>query len=81
MEDALQAAYTKGLNEKIKDELVSHDDPPDLYSLISLCNRLDNRLRCQWHKQTRPSSRYKSPPFPVQHTSPNVPSAQVFYST
>ncbi|KAF1389898.1 hypothetical protein PFLUV_G00052310 [Perca fluviatilis] len=42
---ALSAAFHKGLSERIKDELVSRDEPSNFSSLVSLAIRLDNRLR------------------------------------
>lgn len=51
-EDTLRAAYSKGISERIKDELVSRDDPLDLDSLISLYIRLDKRLRSHRYEQT-----------------------------
>uniref|UniRef100_A0A3B4BH69 Retrotransposon gag domain-containing protein n=1 Tax=Periophthalmus magnuspinnatus TaxID=409849 RepID=A0A3B4BH69_9GOBI len=39
--NALKAVFLKGLNDWLKDELVSHDEPPDLKTLIALTNRID----------------------------------------
>uniref|UniRef100_A0A8C5ERN7 CCHC-type domain-containing protein n=1 Tax=Gouania willdenowi TaxID=441366 RepID=A0A8C5ERN7_GOUWI len=46
-EQALRAAFTKGLSDQIKDELMSRDEPDDLESLISLANKIDNRIRAR----------------------------------
>lgn len=59
-EDASWAAYTIGLSERIKDDLVSRDDPPDLDSLISLCKRLDDRLFKHYDLGIDPSHHLRS---------------------
>uniref|UniRef100_A0A3B3C5A7 CCHC-type domain-containing protein n=1 Tax=Oryzias melastigma TaxID=30732 RepID=A0A3B3C5A7_ORYME len=53
-EDALRAAFINGLNEQLKDELASREEPPDLQSLVSLINRIDNC--CQTRRRERTSS-------------------------
>lgn len=42
--ESLQAVFSQGLNETIKDELVSHPEPFDFEDLVSLVIRIDNRL-------------------------------------
>jgi len=44
-ECALKSAYFKALNDNIKDELATVDEPASLEDLIRLTIRLDNRLR------------------------------------
>lgn len=44
-EGALRSIFFRGLNEHLKDELSSRDDPDSLDALISLTIRLDNRIR------------------------------------
>lgn len=44
-DEALQAAFLRGLAENIKDELAARDESNSLEELISLAIRLDNRLR------------------------------------
>ena len=44
-EAALRSRFVFGLNEQLRDELVYRDEPDSLERLISLCIRLDNRLR------------------------------------
>ncbi|KAK1916415.1 hypothetical protein P3342_004234 [Pyrenophora teres f. teres] len=41
---ALRTVFENGLKETIKDNLVHHDKPGDLHSLIELATRIDNRL-------------------------------------
>lgn len=42
---ALKEAFYNGLNERIKDELASRDEPRMLNQLLALAIRLDNRSR------------------------------------
>lgn len=62
-EDDLWGAYTRGLNYRIKDEIVFNDVPPDLDSLICLCNLL---FSWQCEQPTRSNSCKSSLPSPVQ---------------
>ena len=52
-ECALKSAYFKALNENIKDELATIDEPASLEDLIRLTIRLDNRLRTRNHSRQR----------------------------
>lgn len=36
----LKAAFSKGLNERLKDELATQDEPVDLHSLVSLPGKI-----------------------------------------
>lgn len=45
---ALQSVFFSGLNELLKDELVSRDDPKDFDTLVSLAIRIDNSLCEHW---------------------------------
>uniref|UniRef100_A0A096LQI3 Ty3 transposon capsid-like protein domain-containing protein n=1 Tax=Poecilia formosa TaxID=48698 RepID=A0A096LQI3_POEFO len=56
---ALKSAYFHSLNESIKDELATLDEPNTLEDLIRLTIRLDNRLRA------RSNAKSKSRIFPV----------------
>jgi len=69
-ECALKSAYFKALNDNIKDELATLDEPASLEDLIRLTIRLDNRLRA------RDSSRRKSQSFFV--SAPALNNASVF---
>ena len=69
-ECALKSAYFKALNDNIKDELATLDEPASLEDLIRLTIRLDNRLRA------RDSSRKKSQSFFV--SAPALNNASVF---
>lgn len=69
-DEALRGVFVKGLNESLKDELASRDEPSDLDSLVSLAIRLDNRLRERHRERAGRSSqsgasRY-SPPHPTR---------------
>lgn len=44
-DSALLSVFLNGLNDQLKDELASKDEPTDFDSLVSLAIRLDNRLR------------------------------------
>lgn len=44
-DEALQGAFLNGLNEVIKDELATRDEPEDMHSLVSMSIKLDNRMR------------------------------------
>ena len=55
-ESALKSAYFHSLNESIKDELATLDEPSTLEELIKLKIRLDNRLRAR--SKSRPKSRF-----------------------
>lgn len=57
-EPALQAVFSKGLSDQIKDELAARDEPSDLHSLVSLAIKLDNRFR---ERQRERSSRFSVP--------------------
>ncbi|KAK7918602.1 hypothetical protein WMY93_009886 [Mugilogobius chulae] len=62
---ALQAAFKRGLSEHLKDELMSRDGPADLDSLVSLANKIDNRLRARRKERSssnRPVTRLSTPP-------------------
>ena len=48
-EESLQAGFSHGLSELIKDELVSYPEPTKLEDLISRAIRVDNHL----HERTR----------------------------
>ena len=69
-ECALKSAYFKALNDNIKDELATIDEPASLEDLIRLTIRLDNRL---W---TRNHSRQRNLNFSV--SSPAFNNASVF---
>ena len=74
-DQALQAAFRRGLNEQLKDELLSRDEPPNLNSLVSLANRIDSRIRARRRERntpSRPVTRFTSFP-PVHPSSPPVP--------
>uniref|UniRef100_A0A3B3ZDI1 Retrotransposon gag domain-containing protein n=1 Tax=Periophthalmus magnuspinnatus TaxID=409849 RepID=A0A3B3ZDI1_9GOBI len=64
MDSALRAAFVRGLNKHLKDELVSRNEPSDLRALITLSNRIDNRLKA------RRRERRRSPVPPELHTAP-----------
>lgn len=49
---ALQAAFLRGLNDRVKDELAARDETNSLEELISLATRLDNRLRERQREKT-----------------------------
>lgn len=72
-DQALRAAYKRGLSEQLKDELMSRDEPNDLNSLVSLANRIDNRLRARRRERnsssTRPVTRFTTPPVPASPPS------------
>uniref|UniRef100_A0A3Q2G680 Ty3 transposon capsid-like protein domain-containing protein n=1 Tax=Cyprinodon variegatus TaxID=28743 RepID=A0A3Q2G680_CYPVA len=67
---ALKSAYFKALNDNIKDELATLDEPATLEDLIRLTIRLDNRIRA------RNSSRQRSQSFSVSAPASN--NASVF---
>lgn len=75
-EEALKAAFTKGLSERIKDELISQDEPACLESLISLSNRIDNRLR-SWRQEKVSANGQRNkpcqPPTPRSPTQTPLP--------
>lgn len=50
---ALKSAYFNALNESIKDELVTLDEPATLEDLINLTIRLDNRIRSRTREKNR----------------------------
>uniref|UniRef100_A0A3B4AFI1 Retrotransposon gag domain-containing protein n=1 Tax=Periophthalmus magnuspinnatus TaxID=409849 RepID=A0A3B4AFI1_9GOBI len=66
-DSALRAVFVRGLNEHLKDELVSRDEPPDLRALITLANWIDNQLRA------RRRERRRSPAPPEPHAAPPPP--------
>ncbi|KAL7381914.1 hypothetical protein ABVT39_013427 [Epinephelus coioides] len=51
-EDALQGAFQNGINENIKDELVSHPEPEGMDDLIALAIRIDNHIRERRREKT-----------------------------
>eukprot|EP00064_Thunnus_orientalis_P006660 superscaffoldBa00000703_g6678 len=57
---ALRGVFQDSLNDSVKDELTSRDDPPDLDQLIALPIRVDN---CLWERRREKSAR-------TQHPSP-----------
>ncbi|KAH7563016.1 reverse transcriptase [Bipolaris maydis] len=59
-DSALRTVYEAGLKENIKDELVHHDKPKDLYSLIELATRIDTRL---WERKEAQKGYRPGPPF------------------
>ena len=69
-ECALKSAYFKALNDNIKDELATLDEPASLEELIRLTIRLDNRLRA------RSSSRQKR--LHISLPAPALNNASVF---
>uniref|UniRef100_A0A3B5QW10 DUF4939 domain-containing protein n=1 Tax=Xiphophorus maculatus TaxID=8083 RepID=A0A3B5QW10_XIPMA len=50
---ALKSAFFHGLNEQIKDELATLDEPESLNDFINLAIRLDNRIRARARERTR----------------------------
>lgn len=79
-EGALRVAFTKGLTEQIKDELVSRDEPTNRVSLISLSNGIDNHLHSRRSEKATPFpvSMPQPPPAtpvctPIQFSSPASP--------
>lgn len=69
-EQALQAAFMRGLSERLREELLSRDEPPDLNSLVSLANKIDNRLRSRRRERdSRPPPGTRLTVFPA----PNAP--------
>lgn len=72
-DQALQAAFRRGLSEQIKDELLSRDEPANLDSLVSLANRIDNRIRARRREKssssTRPVTRFAAPLSPQPSAS------------
>uniref|UniRef100_A0A3B3ZLD0 CCHC-type domain-containing protein n=1 Tax=Periophthalmus magnuspinnatus TaxID=409849 RepID=A0A3B3ZLD0_9GOBI len=64
-DSALKAVFSKGLRDSLKDELASRDEPSDLKALVTLANRVDNRLqerrRQARHSPVRSTARFPSP--------------------
>uniref|UniRef100_A0A3B3WGT0 Ty3 transposon capsid-like protein domain-containing protein n=1 Tax=Poecilia mexicana TaxID=48701 RepID=A0A3B3WGT0_9TELE len=50
---ALKSAFFHGLNEQIKDELATLDEPESLNDFINLAIRMDNRIRARARERTR----------------------------
>lgn len=69
---ALWGAFRKGLNEEIKDELASRDDPPSLNSLISLSIQLDNCLRERRRERATWSTLDPRPRRPLTYAAPPI---------
>uniref|UniRef100_A0A3Q2CFY6 CCHC-type domain-containing protein n=1 Tax=Cyprinodon variegatus TaxID=28743 RepID=A0A3Q2CFY6_CYPVA len=63
---ALKTAFFEALNENIKDELATLDEPATLKELIRLTIRLDNRIRARNKPFSMPRSKIQSLPLPVQ---------------
>ncbi|KAK1909011.1 hypothetical protein P3342_011088 [Pyrenophora teres f. teres] len=55
---ALRTVFENGLKETIKDNLVHHDKPGDLHSLIELATRIDNRL---WERTEQKKNAFSAP--------------------
>uniref|UniRef100_A0A3B4ANE7 DUF4939 domain-containing protein n=1 Tax=Periophthalmus magnuspinnatus TaxID=409849 RepID=A0A3B4ANE7_9GOBI len=81
-DSALKAVFMEGLSDKLKDELVSQDNPPDLKSLISLANRIDNCLQsrqrerqfaCLDREQSRPAAASQPAPSDSPTREANAP--------
>uniref|UniRef100_A0A3B5PXF1 CCHC-type domain-containing protein n=1 Tax=Xiphophorus maculatus TaxID=8083 RepID=A0A3B5PXF1_XIPMA len=73
---SLKSAYFHALNEQIKDELTTLDEPETLEELISLTIRLDNRIRSRTKERNRrePQARAYSVPAPTHSvTPPQIP--------
>ena len=70
--NGMRGAFTRGLNEQIRDELASRDKPADLSSLVSLAIRIDGRLRQRRQRAGRsqqpPASRALTSPFTTAAT-------------
>lgn len=74
----MASLYRESKQQKLKDDLVSCNNSPNLDSLISLCNRIDICLHSWRHEQTSPSTRYHSFPPSLNHqTLLDFPWAQV----
>lgn len=77
-DDALQGVYLHSLNDEMKDQLASRDEPSSFEELVSLTLRVDNRLRERaWEREfsSRRSSRRSSPVVSAPAPLPALPSA------
>ena len=63
-ETALRSKFVFGLNDNVRDELIYREEPDSLNLLISLCIRIDNRIRERRSERRHPAhlfSRFPSP--------------------
>lgn len=87
-DDALRGAFIIGLNDRMKDELATRDEPESFEALVNLAIRIDNRLRerererggrfragCGEHAAVRAVSR-PPPPGPAHAWSPPAATAE-----
>uniref|UniRef100_A0A667YB73 CCHC-type domain-containing protein n=1 Tax=Myripristis murdjan TaxID=586833 RepID=A0A667YB73_9TELE len=63
-EEALKTAFIKGLSEHMKDELLCRDEPASLSALVSLANRIDNRLKSRRRERIHTSGSSNTRPVP-----------------
>jgi hypothetical protein len=75
--EALVDAFLHSLADYIKDELVSHDQPPTLDEAIALAVRIDRRIQARRHERGRqsPSTSTRSVPTALL-SAPATPSSQ-----
>lgn len=66
--EALQAAFCNGLNDTLKDELISYPGPSDLESFMALAIRIDICLRER--KRERQQRSFTAPPTATAATVP-----------
>jgi len=79
--EALISCFHQSLNEVIKDELVSREEPANLEGLIALSIRIDNRIceRCREHLIQDPQVVVPPLPSPVPEShrvNPRVPEVE-----
>jgi len=72
-DEALQSSFQQSINDAIKDELVSRDEPANLEGLIALAIRIDNRLRERRRERAARSSPVFVSPSPVPPRFPSSP--------
>lgn len=73
---ALQGVFLQSVNDTMKDQLVTHDEPASFEELASLTLRIDNRLREREGERSR-KSQYSLPRTPGRSLAPMLMVSQL----
>lgn len=78
---ALQAAFLRGLNDNVKDELAARGDSNSLEELISLATRLDNRLRERCREKASRQLTQRNPSSTLSSSLPVISTSSPVFSS